>query len=229
MFPDQWDQKTRKNIKRKKKFYSPKPWGSLPEELLWNVFSRLDIRSLLKVLRVCTTWFNICNDKDIRPYYLSKRAFLERKVIYKHLITKGNPVPIPIPLSHKHEHDFSHLAPEKRIFAENFYSGNHWYYNHIYQISSDQLNRSGAYKKTQLPPTTYSKTKLVIIFPEGCINQIHYCVTVQGVEISSGRLTMIYILYQSDLEKDINLDPILLNASAFLRLIYLITLSVIKH
>jgi len=229
VFPDQWDQKTR-NTKKKKKIYgSTKPWGSLPEDLIWNVFSRLDIQSLLKVSRVCITWFNLCNDKDIRPYYISKRAFLERKVIYKHLITKGTPVPLPVPEGNKLDSDFSHLAPEKRIFAENFYSGNHWYYNHIYQISADQLNKSGAYKKTLLPPTTYSKTKLVILFPDSCLNQIHYSVTVQGVELSSGRLTMFHILSQSDQAKDINLDPILLHASAFLRLIYLITLGVIKH
>lgn len=230
IFTDQWGgHKTRNNKRNKKLSNSAKPWASLPEELLWKVFSHLDIRSLLTISRVCTMWFNICNDIDVRPYYLSKKAFLERKVIYKHLITKGNPVPIPVPLQHRNDVDLSHLATEKRLFIEKFHSGNHWYYNHIYQISSDQLNRSGAYKKTQLPPTTYSKTKLLLLFPEGCINQIHYCITVQGVEISSGRLSMYNILHHSDQSKDINLDPILLHASAFLRLIYLITLGVIKH
>jgi len=164
-------------------------------------------------------------DTDIRMYFLPKRAYIERKIIHRCLTTNGvTDLTFPKQCSMKHQYDLSQIPLEKQIFVTSCVKGPHWHYEQqAYYLTAEQLNSSGAYKKTLLPTSTYAKCKLIIRFPEGIIHHILYSVTVQGVEITSGKITMDYILSQLEENRDLNLDPLILKTIPFMTLIYNIT------
>jgi len=212
-----------RSLKRKKKKCSTNPWMTLPEDLQLYIFSNLNTRSLLKISRVCCAWYGLLMDKDIRIYLFPKRALLERKLLYKLLTSKGIDIPIPKECMIKHQPNFAHISTEKKTFLQCCLNSPHWHYEKGYILTPEQLNNSGSFKKTLLPATTYAKSKLVLLFPEGIIHYMLYAVTVQGVEISSGKLTMDSIQEHLRDDKDLNLDPLILRTLPLMGLIYQVT------
>jgi len=166
-------------------------------------------------------------DKDIRAYFIPRRALLERKIIHKYLTVRGITVSSSKECIVQHKSaDFSSISAEKQIFVRDCFLSKHWHYEQAYYLTSEHLNNSGSFKRTLLPTTTYAKSKLIIVFPEGILHYIRYAVTVQGVEISSGKLTIYDILGHIDENRDLNLDPLILRTLPFLTLIYNITHAV---
>jgi len=212
-----------RNLRRKMKL-TVKPWAELPEDILLIIFEFAGIKSMIKLARVCTSWYSLSNDKDLWSYIAPRRAWIERKRFHQILVNHGvtnlkNEVQ-ELPEKWNFLSDLLLLPLHKRSLASCCLKGKKRYYDIRYQLSSEQLISANAFKKTLLPLSTLSKTKFVIIIPEGCFKEIYYSVTIQGVEISGGRMPISTLLEKIEKNGDINLDPIVFHALPLLVVLF---------
>jgi len=168
-------------------------WSTLPERLIWKIFSAFSIGFTLSLSRVCVHWNKLVSEIIPAP----KRAFLELTKI-RQLLFGGN-------VTAETEYDTNGTKNFKQQFS----------------FSCQTLRDSGVLKQLAfIPPTLLPDAHLNLFLREQCLKTITWKLSILGTGFNVGTIILgnVVELYKTSQEMKLE-DGFILDTRHFLELL----------